>query len=165
MNLDLEAFKRHKKKGEHGYWKALGWNSAIDHIAAYLASQSKAQGDVGDDLIEDARIEDMHDQLLKTWKKNGYPIETTPMLSAVWGQFMFKHRNAIRASLASRAKSVDLTGLSKPQEGWVLVPREPNEDMIRAAWDGNQTDDGQFLISAIDAYKAMIAAAPSQKEG
>jgi hypothetical protein len=128
MNLDLEAFKRHKKKGEHGYWKALGWNSAIDHIAAYLASQSKAQGDVGDALMALERISVGSDKagdfcIIRNFLCSLKTIESDNKAALEWIEHEIeccgvgeenellkghiKILNTIRAALAS-----------KPQEGW-----------------------------------------------
>jgi hypothetical protein len=48
------------------------------------------------------------------------------------------------------------------QEGYVLVPVEPTEEMVEAGWV--HTAHPCFSENVADAYKAMIAAAPSNKE-
>ena len=41
-------------------------------------------------------------------------------------------------------------------EGWQLVPKEPTEEMAREYWTFND----RFDVKMIDAWKAMLAAAP-----
>lgn len=48
------------------------------------------------------------------------------------------------------------------KEGWVAVPREPTEEMCRAAIDRPGCPGDAFMYEGI--YRAMIAAAPEFKE-
>ena len=51
---------------------------------------------------------------------------------------------------------------------WVLVPREPTDEMVDAAWESEATSyvgEHKCIISASDAYRAMIAAAPRHEPG
>lgn len=41
-------------------------------------------------------------------------------------------------------------------EGWQVVPKEPHDDMMRAAWDLHLWDDK----ASLDIYRAMLQAAP-----
>jgi hypothetical protein len=72
---------------------------------------------------------------------------------------------AAKASLVA-----DLADLSRrsQQEGWQLVPEEPTEAMLTAAgFEGEPETSGERLRRAamIGAYRAMLAAAPSPREG
>jgi hypothetical protein len=68
----------------------------------------------------------------------------------------------------------------RPPEGWVLVPREPTEAMLKAAFVAmNETPSGtwkrmkaegqtprrMFDVKMAPRYRAMIAAAPTQSAG
>lgn len=47
-------------------------------------------------------------------------------------------------------------------EGWVLVPREPTQEMIGAGLKKNATNPHPWLPAV---YRAMLAASPSRGEG
>jgi len=52
-------------------------------------------------------------------------------------------------------------------EGWVLVPAEPTDEMVEAAWDSDAADyvgEHKRIHSLGLAWSAMIAAAPSAQE-
>jgi len=49
-------------------------------------------------------------------------------------------------------------------EGWLLVPREPTEEMIQILWEGLFTVK-KYEDRLRDAYKTMIAAAPTPNAG
>lgn len=48
-----------------------------------------------------------------------------------------------------------------PATEWVLVPKEPTEEMVKAAWDdsGNVSRFGQEM-GIVNRYRKMIAARP-----
>ncbi len=49
-------------------------------------------------------------------------------------------------------------------EGWVLVPKEPTEEMLRAPWLKIDEQTSFKLKTAHNYYKAMLAAAPKGEE-
>lgn len=49
-------------------------------------------------------------------------------------------------------------------EGWVLVPNEPTEEMLRAPWLKIDEQTSFKLKIAHNYYKAMLAAAPKGEE-
>jgi hypothetical protein len=50
------------------------------------------------------------------------------------------------------------------REGWVMVPREPTEAMIKAAWADLGDTYQRSTRNLADAYHAMLSAAPKEPD-
>lgn len=49
-------------------------------------------------------------------------------------------------------------------DGWVMVPREPTEAMIKAAWADLGDTYQRSTRNLADAYRAMLSAAPKEPD-
>lgn len=67
----------------------------------------------------------------------------------------------------------EIASLNRPSEqdgGWVLVPREPTQEMIAAYWDAVEKFDmkpdlpGRLFARTRSVWEAMLAAAPPSTE-
>ena len=56
-----------------------------------------------------------------------------------------------------------ITAARRP-DGWVMVPREPTEAMIKAAWADLGDTYQRSTRNLADAYHAMLSAAPKEPD-
>ena len=63
----------------------------------------------------------------------------------------------------ARAYLAGCTAARRP-DGWVMVPREPTEAMIKAAWADLGDTYQRSTRNLADAYRAMLSAAPKEPD-